>query len=198
MKNINFGKKPADTKIQLTKGGDFFEIYIPPLRFDPVLFLMAPFTIFWNVPIWLTFVTIIIASPEKIQHVLLMSPFLAIGALLFYFCLFTLFCKTYLRIDRHEVSLVKTLFGQNISRKRPEPKREITKLIFVREYSYRDSDGYDATQCATFKIEIGKKLLELSGCKNGIKHEAELEWLAFEVSEWLDRSLTIIEAPLIG
>jgi hypothetical protein len=43
MKTVDFGNKPFGTKIQLTKGGDFFEIYIPPYEYSLWIFFMAPY-----------------------------------------------------------------------------------------------------------------------------------------------------------
>jgi hypothetical protein len=54
MKTTDFGNKPFGTKIQLTKSGDFFEIYILPFGFHPVILVIAPFAGFWNgfIAIW--------------------------------------------------------------------------------------------------------------------------------------------------
>jgi hypothetical protein len=197
MMNIDFGKKPLKTRIQLTKSGYFFEAYIPPLRFDRILFFMVPFTICWDVVIWSCYIAFIVNFSGDIRPMLLSSPFLGISGLLTYFCLFTLFAKTYLRIDRHEISIIKTLFGQKVMGKRPQPKGEITKLIFTHEYAFRDDDDSPRIKPAALKIEIGKKSFQLGGYQGGIEHESELEWLAFEVSEWLDKPLTIIEVPVI-
>jgi hypothetical protein len=198
MKDMDFGKKPLDTKIQLTKSDYFLEVYIPPLRFDPTLFFMAPFTILWYGAVSLaSTIWYAILSPQEMQRMLLTLPFWAVGGFLTYFCLFSLFGKTYLRIDINEISLIQTLFGQKVSGKRPQAKCEIDKLIFIREYSDRDSNG-DRFHPAVLKIEIGTKFLQLGGDRGGIEHELELEWLAFEVSEWLDKPLRIIKAPVIG
>ncbi len=193
MKTIDFGKQPFGTKIKLTKSGDFFEVYIPPLGFHPVILFIAPFAIFWNgfIAVW-TLGASQIPFPINIFFMLFSLPFWAAGGFLAYACLFILVGKTYFRIDRHEVCLIKTIFGIKISREPPEPKREITKLIFTRKYTTRNSDN---DRPAALKIEIGTKSIQLGGVQGGIEHEAEVEWLAFEIGEWLDKPLTIIEAP---
>ncbi len=198
MKKIDFGNKPSGTKIQVTKSAEFFEIYIPPFGLHPVLLFIAPFTIIWNWGItkW-TLLATLLPSPVNILLMIFSLLFLAAGGFLVYICLFILFGKTHFRIDQYEVSLIKTLFGQKVSRKNPESKCEITKLVFTREHFYLDSDGDRVNQPADLKVEIGTKSFQLGGVQSGIKQEAEIEWLAFEVSEWLDQPLTIIESPVI-
>lgn len=196
MKTIDFGKQPFGTKIRLTKSGDLFEVYIPPLGFHPGILVMAPFAIGWNafIAAW-TLGASQIPFPINIGFMLFSLPFWAAGGFLAYGCLFILYGKTYFRIDRHEVCLTKTIFGIKISRESPQPKREITKLIFTRKHFARDSDGDRVERPAAFKIEIGAKSIQLGGMQGGIEHEAEMEWLAYEIGEWLDQPLTIIEAP---
>jgi hypothetical protein len=203
MKDVDFGKKPFGTKIQLTTGGDFFEAYIPPVGFHPVILVLALFTVMWigGIAIW-TFGVAQAPFPINIFFAVFSLPFWFIGGFLVYGCLFTLFGKTYLRIDRHEISLTKTIFGVQVSRQKPQPKREITKLIFTREHFYRDAEGGRVNRPAALKLEIGAKSIELGGrqgdIQGGIESEAEMEWLAFEVSEWLDKPLKIIEPSAIG
>ena len=199
MRTINFGNKSFDTKVKLTKGSNNFEVYIPPVRFCPKILVAVPFAIWWNVFIvYWTFGAALIPFPLNIVFVLFSLPFWAAGGYLAYYCLFILFGKIYFRIDRHEVSLIKTIFGVKFSRQCPTPNREITKLIFTRKHFARDSDGDRVERPAALKIEIGAKLLQLGGVQGGIEHEAEVEWLAFEIGEWLDKPLTIIEAPLMS
>jgi hypothetical protein len=193
MKTTDLGNKPFGTRIQLTKSGDFFEIYIPPIGFHPIVLFIAPFAVFWNgfIAVW-TLMAAQIPFPANIFAMAFSIPFWSAGGFLAYICLFTLFGKTYFRIDRHEVSLVKTLFGQKISREPAEPKREITRLIFTRKHP---SPNNNEDTLAALKIEIGAKSFQIGGSQGGIQSEAEVEWLAFEVSEWLDKPLKIIGSP---
>jgi hypothetical protein len=125
MSNNDFGKKPDNTKIQITKGGDFFGIYIPPVGFHPLILFIAPLAIVWNGfnAVWL-FVSVQAPWPTNILAILFSLPFLMIGGFLVFICLFSLFGKTCLRIDRHEISLVRTLFKQKIGRNNCIPKRK--------------------------------------------------------------------------
>jgi hypothetical protein len=189
MRSIDFGKKPNRTRIQITKGDELLKIYIPPFGLHPVTLFIAPFTIIWNWGItqWILLATLV-PFPGNIFAMIFSIPFWVAGGFLVYICLFTLFGKTYFQIDRHKISLVKTLFGIKINRELPQPKHEITKLLFIRKHASRNNNEDIA---AALKIEIGTKSIVLGGSGGGIQHEAEVEWLADEVSEWLDKPLKI-------
>jgi hypothetical protein len=190
MRNIDFGKKPDRTRIQITKGGELFEIYIPPFGLHPVILFLALFAMIWTWGIfqWTFLMAGLVTFPGNIVAILFSIPFWVAGSSLVYICLFTLFGKTYLRIDRHEISLKKTLFGVKIDRTRPEPKHEITKLLFIRKHPSRNNNEDTP---AALKIELGAKSIVLGGTGGCIQHEADVEWLAYEVSEWLDKPLKV-------
>lgn len=203
MRDINFGKKPDRTKIQITKGGEFLDIYIPPHPYHPVFLFIATFTIFWN-----GILVLILSEKNRLfvgaESILIIS-FIALGIFLVYICLFILFTKTYFRIDRHEISLSRTLFGRKVRRRIVLPKREITNITFYPSYTGRDSDGDFVTRSAALRCETEKGSIAISKRSDGInfhanhcdvKTEAEVEWLADEIGEWLDKPLTIIEYPL--
>jgi hypothetical protein len=196
MRNNDFGNKPDHTKIKLTKGGDFFEIYIPSVGFHPLILFVAPLAIVWNGfnAVWL-FVSVQAPWPTNILTIIFSLPFLMIGGFLVFICLFCLFGKTYLRIDRHEIFLVRTLFEQKIGRSKCIPKRGITRIVFTHEYTVHDSDGSSQIP-AELKLETKTKSIAIGGKKGDIKHENEVEWLAVEVGEWLDKSLVILKKPL--
>jgi hypothetical protein len=199
MRPENFGTKPSNTKIQITKGGDFFEIYIPPYGFDRSILLLSCLTIFWNgfILIW-TYYGARELFPTTIYFILFSIPFWFAGMILAYLSLFYLFGKTYLRIDRHETSLIQCIFGKVIGRQGPVLNREIQEIIFTRQYFYLDAEDTRCEYPAELKIEIGAQPMKIGGRNGGIEHiehEAEIEWLASEVSEWLDKPLIIIEAP---
>jgi hypothetical protein len=200
MRNIDFGKKPDGTKIQLTKGGDFFEIYIPPYEYYLSIFFIAPFTFFWDG-------TLILVLSEKNRlfegtESILIASFIIIGLFLIYACLFILFRKTFFRIDRHEISLTKTLFGRQVHSKITLSKREIASITFFPSYSGRDSEGDFVTRTAALMCETETKSISICGRWGGrlfdryrgvVKTDAEVEWLAYEISECLDKPLIFFE-----
>ena len=126
MKTTDFGNKPFGTRIQLTKSGDFFEIYIPPFGFHPVILFIAPFAVFWNWGIaqW-TLLASLVPFPGNIFAMLFSIPFWSAGGFLAYICLFTLWGKTYFRIDRHEVSLMKIYLVKKLVANCPNPNAKL-------------------------------------------------------------------------
>jgi hypothetical protein len=200
MRDIDFGKKPERTKIQLTKGDEFFEIHIPPYEYYISILFIAPFTFFWD-----GMLILILSEKNRLfegtESILIVS-FIIIGLLLIYVCLFILFRKTFIRIDRHKISLTKTLFGRKVYRKVAISKREIVNITFFPSYSGRDSDGDFVTRSAALMCETETKSISICAPGGGrlfdatrgvVKTEAEVKWLAYEISEWLDKPLAIFE-----
>jgi hypothetical protein len=199
--NSDFGNKPSGTKIQVTKNGDFFEIYIPPYGFRPGLFFIAPSVVTWSSCfVMLEFAALQIQTffPLNVIFMLLSVTLLIICGYSAYISLFTMCGKTYLRIDQQEIHFIETLFDHKVSSERPEPRNKITQLILKRAYFEITSRGHRLDKPASVTIEIGVESLLLRGIPWNIQHEAEMEWLAFEISEWLDKPLKIIESPVIS
>ncbi|PSB50927.1 hypothetical protein [Chamaesiphon polymorphus] len=203
MKTIDFRNKPDRTKIKITKISDFFEICIPPYEYHLSIFFMAPFTFFWD-GLLILIIREQLQLPDFHRSLFSLLPYCAIGIFLVYACVFILFRKISFRIDRHEISLTKTLFGRKIHREITIPKREIAKIIFTHSYSYRDSDGDFITGSAELRCESETKSISICGRWGGrlfdpargvVKTESEVKWLAYEISEWLDKPLMIIERP---
>jgi hypothetical protein len=193
MKTTDFGKKPVNTRIALTKNGDLLEIYVPPIGFARSLSFIDPafmLTTIFAIGFALVFAVGSPASPRVLMSYFL--PFLAsaIGIALLILC-----PKTYLRIDRNEIRLIQTLFSHKISNRRSMPNLEVTIITFERKHKYKDSEGDLVNKNASLKIETGTDSIALGGIYTGITDEAELEWLAYEISEWLDKPLTIIKSP---
>jgi hypothetical protein len=83
-------------------------------------------------------------------------------------------------------------------------KREITNITFSPSYTGRDSDGDFVTRSAVLQCETKTRsiaMYRLDGINYrtnycDVETAAEAEWLAYEISEWLDKPLTIIEYPI--
>jgi hypothetical protein len=177
--NSDFGNKPSGTKIQVTKDGDFFEIYIPPYGFRPGLFFIAPSVIAWSSCfIAFRFVPLEVQTffPSNVIFMMFTVILWMVSGYSAYIFLFTVFGKTYLRIDPQEIHLIKTLFDRKVSRERPEPRNEITQLIFTRKCFGFGYEGHPFYRPATVTIKIGVKSLQLSGIPWGTYHESEMEW----------------------
>jgi hypothetical protein len=196
MRSEDFGTKPSNTKIEIAKNGDSLEIYIPPFGLHPVFLFLGCFCIWWGGSVLRIGFSPVIARFDYISllvTVLMISPFLAFDMMIGYALIWFCFGKTYLRIDRHEISLTKYIFGVKIiSRQKPMPKRNISKIILTYKYYCDRSKEYIP---AELKFETDKQTIRLGGKESGAgveRQDKELEWLAYEISECLDKPLTTI------
>jgi hypothetical protein len=202
MRSEDFGTKPSDTKIEIAKNGDCLEIYIPPFGLHPVFLLLGCFCIWWGG--WILRIGFFsMGTPSEFRFstfsVVGISPFLVLDLMLGYALIWICFGETYLRIDspeerlprRHEISLTRFIFGVKIfSRQKPMPTRNIIRIVLVyKHYCDRTKESIPAE----LKFETCKQTIRFGGKGSAIeRQDAEIEWLAYEVSEWLDKPLTII------
>jgi hypothetical protein len=199
MRSEDFGTKPSNTKVEIAKNGDLLEIYIPPFGLHSSLIILGCFCILWGG--WILRIGFFtVGTPSEFRFstfsVVGISPFLVLDMMLGYALIWVCFGKTYLRINRHEISLTRFIFGVKIiSRQKPIPKRNISKIILVYKHYCDRSKEFIPTE---LKFESGKKTISLGG-KGKVStieyQDREIEWLAYEVSEWLDKPLMTIGNP---
>jgi hypothetical protein len=97
-----------------------------------------------------------------------------------------LFGGVSIHIDQQQISFNHQLGKWKIPRRRSASRKSINKLVYTPQYFTKDSDG-DKTQVpAKLVIWAGVEKFEFGVNKFTIKSEAELEWLARELSQWLD------------
>jgi hypothetical protein len=194
MRSEDFGTKPSNTKIEIAKNGDCLEIYIPPFGLHPVFLSLGCCCLLWGG--WILRIGFFTVGPPSefrfsTFSLVGISPFLAIDTILGYALIWIGFGKTYLVIDRHKISLTRYIFGVKlISRQKPAPKRNISKIVLTyKHYSDRAKEFIPAE----LKFETDKQTIRLGGKESAVERQnEELEWLAYEISEWLDKPLTTI------
>ncbi|MEH2289945.1 serine/threonine protein kinase [Nostoc sp.] len=183
--------KPDGSKIQLTKNGDSLEIIVPPDGFDPSVVLTGVFAIAWNsfILIW-TIVALSAPFPANIPFALFSLPFWSAGLLMVYKFFFNLFGCICLRLNSKEIALTWELFAWKSYRTRASPRQSVTKLVYIPKHFTKDSEGSRIAVPAQLDIWVGVKKYHLGGSGGVIKSEAELEWLAQELSDWLGLAIT--------
>ncbi|MEA5564044.1 serine/threonine-protein kinase [Anabaena sp. UHCC 0399] len=177
--------QPAGSKIRLTKNWETLEILIPPLGFQPSMVFTGLFAIAWNsfILFW-TIGALSAPFPINLPFALFSLPFWGAGGFMVYIFLFTLFGNIQLRLNSKQINLTYELFGFKFHRPRPSPRESITKLVYIPKHLTRDSSG-DKTQVSPqLEIWAGVQKYQL-GDTTVIQSEAELEWLAHELSDWL-------------
>jgi serine/threonine protein kinase len=187
--------KPAGSKVQLTKNWDSLEIIVPPVGFHPSILFTGLFAIAWNsfILFW-TIGALSAPFPVNIPFALFSLPFWGAGFFMVYTFLFHLFGRIRLRLNQEQIALTWELFTFQFHRPRPSPRQSITKLVYIPQYFTKDSEGNRVDVPPQLDVWSGIYKYQLGGTSGGIKHEAELEWLANELSDWLDLPITREEA----
>ncbi|MBS9383233.1 MAG: serine/threonine protein kinase [Dolichospermum sp. BR01] len=187
---LNIGK-PAGSKIQLTKNEEILEIIIPPVGFQSSMVFVGFFAIAWNsfILFW-TIGALSAPFPANIPFALFSLPFWGAGFSMIYGIVSSLFGSTKIHIDSQQISLNHQLGKWKIPRRRSLSRENIDKLVYTPKYFTKDSDG-DKTQVpAKLVIWAGVEKFEFDVNTLSIKSDAELEWLARELSDWLGIEIT--------
>ncbi|MEH1808739.1 serine/threonine protein kinase [Nostoc sp.] len=183
--------KPEGSKIQLTKNGDSLKIIVPPSGFDPSIIFTGLFAIVWNsfILFW-TIGALSAPFPVNIPFALFSLPFWGAGFMMVYKFFFHFFGRICLRLNPEQITLTWELFAWKIYRPRALPRQSINKLVYIPKHFTKDSEGTRSAVPAQLDIWVGVKKYQLGGSGGAIKSEAELEWLAQELSDWLGLPIT--------
>ncbi|MEN9223218.1 MAG: hypothetical protein Q6M04_12355, partial [Thermostichus sp. BF3_bins_97] len=160
-----------------------FQVVIPARRIDGLVLL--PFAIAWNS--FITFFTLMSVGftpfPVNVVFGLFTLPFWTVGLGMVGGILYGLFGKALLHIDRERVGLTHEVFGLRFRKVPLSWRRDIDRLELVPRHTKRDADGDRVEVTPQLNIWAGNRKYELGA---GIPlQEPELEWLASELSRWL-------------
>ena len=109
---------------------------------------------------------------------------LGVGLWLVLQILFTLLGRVRLQIDQKKISLSYQLLGFRYYRPRSVPRHHIIKLERTETSYKKDSEGDRVEVKPQINIWAGTKKFGIGG--GGSLSEIELDWLARELSDWLD------------
>lgn len=182
--------KPSGSKIQLTKDRDSLLILIPPTGLKSSMVFTSLFAIAWNSFIFF-WTTAALAAPFPVNVIfsLFSLPFWGAGFHLAYALLFPLFKSTGLCLTKQQIAFTTKIFGLKFYH-RPSPTQDITKVVYTSNHFTKDLEGNRFQVPAQLEIWAGVHKYEI-GINNGIvKSEVELEWLAHELSDWLNIPIT--------
>jgi hypothetical protein len=117
--------------------------------------------------------------------------FLSIFLMLLVFIFWGLFRRIRLRINRQQIYLTYELFGFKYNHPRPASRQNISKI----EYTRRRFESFNTEINPQLIIWAGVQKYVLAGKFETGKAfygltEPELEWLAHELSEWLEIPIT--------
>lgn len=177
--------RPADSRVVLTKKHDYLEIFIPPKGFSLDLLPMIGFAVIWNgfLVMWYSNAILSWSSGGWFAAFFALGH-LGVGLWLLLQILFALFGQIGLRLDQEQISLRYQLFGLKYHRPRPAPRHRIIKLERTHTSHRRDSERQSMEVKPQINIWAGTKKFRIGG--GGLLSETELEWLAYELSNWLE------------
>jgi hypothetical protein len=174
--------QPTDSKIRLIKTKSLFEVNIPPVGapFAKVVLAIALDLLFLGV-LRLLFSQFDIG----LLIFVLTSLFWLIGFRLTYRSIIDMFGRFRLTIDTRAVSFTVELLGLKLHRPKPFPKAAIRRLVYIPRHAARDTRGKVVIIPSQILLrfhafpayEINAIDLKLT--------DADMEWLAYELSEWL-------------
>ncbi|MEQ8970340.1 MAG: serine/threonine-protein kinase [Coleofasciculus sp. C1-SOL-03] len=168
-------KKPAGSKVVLTKNNDFLQVVIPSQGFSLDLLPLVGFAIFWNGLLFLTYSRAIRNwSSGGWFEALFCLGHLGCGIWIILMILFTLFGRIELKIDQHKIRLKYKLLGCEYQRPRPAPRNKIFKL--------NHKTSTDSSASSIVILAGAKKFTIGDNCPLS---KTELDWLAYELSNWL-------------
>jgi hypothetical protein len=182
-------KQPAGSKVSLTKNADYLEILIPPLGFNyNVALLFLIYLVCWSfllVPV--------LSGVEFIHFITFFGIIGGMGIQFLWIVLPALWGQIRFRIDRKQVFLTYELFGFKFNRSPRGSRQDITKLQCTR------GSHITAFNMRPKLIVRGRFYkYELNGQNTmwgKLLTEPEIDWLAHELSEWLEIPITREELP---
>ena len=165
---IPLAVQPPESDIKLTKNSEFIEIIIPPPGVGFSLIALFSAAVAANTflgmggsnYLWGLSILVIMLSGSLLAAVVVKL-------------LYALFREWRLRIDRQQISYTSNLLGLRWNHSKPARRQDIGQLE-IKQIRYKVSQ---------IIIQAGNQKYRL-GVKQGLS-EAEIEWLATELSQWL-------------
>jgi hypothetical protein len=192
--------KPRGSRVALTKTDDQLQIVIPPLPLKQklqVIFSGLKQTSFWCLLLLLGF--------WKLETLLLVAPLtLWIVSSIWIKIIGKIFEEIRLSIDQREIYLTSNWLG--IKKRYSSPTQDIIKLERVTYKEFFDTMQKTSKPKLLYSglnIWVGNQCyaLEKGSFIGGIRQltPVELDWLAVELSDWLDLPIqTAGEVPILG
>ena len=178
--------KPSNSRVIITKKANYLEIFIPPKGFDFFLFPMIFLNGYaihnyseeittWNEIGWgsILFSSIFFG---------IIISWLSLGILSI------LFLQVRLCIDEEKISWRYELLGLKFYYPSPSPRQQAIKIEQVKSSYKENSDGEIVQTKPYLHIHTETQKFTISG--KWLLSEIELDWLAYEVSQWLNLPIT--------
>lgn len=207
--------QPTESKVILNKSADEFDVIFPAEGFSFGLIGLTLFAIAWNafIMFW-TGAVLFSPFPVNLVFVLFSLPFWGVGIGMIYTVLMSIIGKVHLHINQDKISMVsqigKTKFPISPFWKehkigkisfnflsfnflqifRPSSRDAIYKIERTDSYFKKDGEGNRMYVPPSLIIWTGMRKYEINRNVRRYLSDPELDWLANELSEWLDIPVT--------
>lgn len=176
--------KPADSRVRVTSTNQTLEIVIPPygLHFKSVFWGLL--NNLYSVFFWMSFLFFVYGGyfSSWIFTLFLIHPMIS--------CIFNLLVQVRLQITSTEIAVShEVLTFRYLSS--AVPRQNIVKLEQTHCFETKDSEGNNITVPPQLNIWVGTQKIEFGG---GRLTNPEFDWLAQELSNWLDIPVTKLNA----
>ncbi|MBD2294766.1 serine/threonine protein kinase [Anabaena sphaerica FACHB-251] len=179
--------KLAGSKIQVIKNQDHLEIMIPPVGFHPIIILIALFMGGWfSFVLFWTISALSLPFPGNIAMAVFSLPFWGAGLAVIYGILFAYFCSLKININQQKISIDYYVRQWKIKNHISSPREHINRIIYTPKDVRKNSEGDVFEVPPKLVVWAGVKKIEFDLKSENIKSELELEWLANELSNWLN------------
>lgn len=183
--------QPVGSKVQLIQTRQALEIIIPPRGFHLALIPTIGFAIAWNsfLVMWYGLALMSWSSGGWFMGLFAIGH-LSAGLWMIWSILFDLFGRIRLQIDESEIFRANEVFGIGIFPLIAD-RRSISRIDVVHDAYKRDGEGGHIKIPSHINIWAGTKKFTLCGTKNTeLLTLPEIDWLAEQLSEWLDIPVT--------
>lgn len=189
-------RQSSDSRVSLTKNANALEVVIPSVGFNVGTVCLSLFVIILNYCNAIVLNSLArsgfsrVAGPFSLDlaWASVLLPFFGIGVGFLVVVLFVLFGRTRLSLDQQQVALTYELFGWKHHYPRSTHRQNIYKLEYIQGPFVTSSGGQTVEVPPRLIIWAGTQKYQL-GAIGGLS-QVELDWLAHEISDWLNLPLS--------
>lgn len=188
-------EQPANSRIMLNRDASNLEIRFPSGWKNPVALagatFMGTFAIAWNsfLVLW-TGMALMAPFPINLVFSLFSLPFWMVGLGMAGAVIFGLFGRTQLKLTDQQICQQYELWLWKRRLPGPSPRREITRIELIQRHFTKDSDGDRVPVTPKLIVWAGSKTYQIGSSGFPPLSDAEIEWLATELSDCLGLPIT--------
>ncbi|MGM3305939.1 serine/threonine protein kinase [Anabaena sp. WFMT] len=178
--------KPAGSKIQVIKNEEVLEITMHSVGFKPLMIFSYLLTVGGNLSILiLTIIFLSDPSTRNFSTLIALLVFIPLGLYMIYGLIDDLFGSLKICIDNRQIIRDHYVGKWRISRRILVRRESINKLVYIPKSIIQNVKGVNRMQLPELVICVKEEKFAFNVNGTTIKSEAELEWLAHELSNWL-------------